>query len=537
MKYDYDVLIIGGGITGACIVWDATLRGVKCILLEKNDFASGTSQATSKLIHGGLRYLKNFELGLVRESLRERRNLARITPHSIYTLGFAVPVYSYKEMLLLWAGMELYNLLSWDRNDGVREDSLIPRYSFWNRKRVIHELPRISRSGIKGAYLYYDYANLNPERHTTEFLFSAKAKGAEVRNYTEVTGIEKKSDSQGYVVQIQDKLTGKSQTLLVRAVVNASGPWADILESKAGIPVEKNITRSKGIHIITRKICGEHSIVLSKRDGTHLFVIPWRGKTIIGTTDTVYEGHPDDFRVTRKDIEELLDEVNFAYGETQLTLSDIDFYYGGLRPLVEDSENTGSSYNASRKSEIIDHSTHGFPGFFSALGGKYTTSRAVAESLVDKLTEFLPGSYSPCITSKAPLLGGMYDDFRSLAVSLQKRYPHANGKKIETLIHRYGSLAEEVLELGNSPLEDPDCFRLSGGELLYPEEVKYIARNEMVVYASDFFFRRSGAGVPGKPDSESLEGILKILAIELGWNAIRFQNERELVLSRYKLPE
>ena len=158
----YDVIIIGGGITGACILWDATLRGMKTLLVDKNDYASGTSQATSKLIHGGLRYLKNFEIGLVRESLRERRNLARISPHALYTMGFQIPLYDFKNQLMMKVGMVLYNQLSFDRNKMIHLDNLIPEYRFHNREETIHEIPEIPRENLKGSYLYYDYANLNP---------------------------------------------------------------------------------------------------------------------------------------------------------------------------------------------------------------------------------------------------------------------------------------------------------------------------------------------------------------------------------------
>lgn len=544
MKYNYDTIIIGGGITGACVVWDATLRGAKCLLVEKNDFSSGTSQATSKLIHGGLRYLKNMEVGLVRESLRERRTLAKISPHAVETLGFAIPNYSKMESLVLRAGMEMYDRLSWDRNDDISLDKLIPRYSHWSRKRAIHEMPRVPRKNLNGAFLYYDYANTNPERHTTEFIFSAKKLGAKVCNYTEVTGIESLPSSQGYKVRLLDKITGKTEEIFVRSVVNAGGPWADLIESQVGIRSEKHIVRSKGIHIVTRKIAADHCIVLKKRDGSHLFIIPWRGKTIIGTTDSVYEGHPDDFKVTREDILDLLDEINNTYGYTNLTEQDVDFYYGGMRPLVEDPGEESSSYNASRKSEVMDHGEDGYPGFFSAMGGKYTTSRAVAENLTDKLVAYLPGKFAPCTTETTPLLSGEYSDLHSVCQMLSKKFPNIRGEKLEILASRYGSLTESVLKTGNLStakkgkktdlLKTQEIyFELSGGERIYEEEIRYISREESIVYATDFFFRRSGAGTTGCPPIHSLDGILKIIGDELKWPPSRVKKERELVLSRY----
>jgi glycerol-3-phosphate dehydrogenase len=510
---------------------------VDCLLVEKNDFASGTSQATSKLIHGGLRYLKNFELGLVRESLRERKNLAKITPHSIYTLGFAIPLYSRAESMMLHAGMEMYDKLSYDRNTGISDDLVIPKFSHWSKNRAIHEMPQVPRENLNGAFLYYDYANLNPERHTTEFIFAAMAKGAKASHYTEAVKVERLSPSssnggEGYRVELLNRITKKKRTIVVKSIVNAAGPWVDIIEANVGIETDKHIVRSKGIHIVTRKICQEHCIVLKKRDKSHLFVIPWRGKTIIGTTDTVYDANPDEFHVTREDILDLIEDVNFAYGDTKLTEKDIDFYYGGMRPLVEDSGDAKGSYNASRKSEVMDHGEAGFPGFFSAMGGKYTTSRAVAESLVDKLVAFLPGNYQPCITEDSPLLGGDYSDRKTLCLDLENKFPKTSGEKIEVLAKRYGSLTEAILQIKTPSKEE--SFLLSGGEVLYPEEVHYIARNEAIHFATDFFFRRSGAGVPGCPPMKSLDGILALLAKDLKWSPARLKQEKQTIIDRYR---
>ena len=526
---ELDVLIIGGGITGACILWDATLRGMKCLLVDKNDYASGTSQATSKLIHGGLRYLKNFEIGLVRESLRERRNLARISPHALYTMGFQIPVYNAKDTVMTKLGMVLYNQLSYDRNKMIHLDNLIPEYRFHNREETIHEIPEIPRERLKGSYLYYDYANLNPERYTTEFIFSARNHGAVCRNYTEVLNIEKTSKGT-YLVKLKDSLSGEITIVETKALVNSAGPWADKIESMAYSGMETKLVRSKGIHIITRKICKDTTVVLKKKNGTHLFIIPWRNKTIIGTTDTVYTDSPDALKITQKDIEDLLEEVNFAYGSIQLKLDDVDFYYGGLRPLVE--QEGKSTYNASRKLEIMDHKDEGFPGFYSALGGKYTTSRLLAEKLVDRIAEFLPNHFSECKTEVTPILGGNFSDFKALENELQKEFPTISGEKIEILVHRYGSEARTILK--DYPNEK-EVFVLQNGEHIYSDEIAHIASKEDIQFASDFYFRRSGVGVPGKPDTANNEKILSKLGQYLGWDNKRLADEKNCIDTRYKI--
>ncbi|EMO78063.1 FAD dependent oxidoreductase [Leptospira kirschneri str. 200801925] len=266
----YDLLVIGGGITGAHVLWDSTLRGMKSVLLEKNDYASGTSQATSKMIHGGLRYLKNLEFGLVRESLRERATLARITPQAVQTMGILVPLYSNVERVVLKFGMILYDALSYDRNTNICKDRLIPKYDFLSKEQILLESPTIQQEKLKGAYLYYDYLNINPERHTCEFIFSARERGAEAKNYTEVVSITRSNDSL-YTIIARDRISGKEIIYRTRTVINAAGPWADFVESIAGVEIDKHLVRSKGIHIVTRKIGGDKILVTKKRT-VHIFL-------------------------------------------------------------------------------------------------------------------------------------------------------------------------------------------------------------------------------------------------------------------------
>lgn len=523
----YDVIIIGGGITGANIFWDATLRNMKALLVDKNDYASGTSQATSKLIHGGLRYLKNFELRLVRESLRERRILGKISPHAVRPLEFLIPIYSTKEKLVLAAGMFLYNRLSFDRNHEISHDVHLPPYRYYNREETIYRSPGLNRKNLKGSFVYFDYANVNPERHTTEFIFSARNRGGVARNYTEVVAIDRKDDC--YLVSLRDNLDQSEIQIESKTIVNASGPWADFTDALTGIPAQKKILRSKGIHVVVRKICGRECIVSKKRDGSHMFIIPWRNKTIIGTTDTNYAGNPDDFRVTRDEVAELLADANATFGLTELKMSEVDFYYGGLRPLVEES-GSSDTYNASRKSEIMDYRDNGLPGYFAALGGKYTTSRAVAKETVDKIVDYLPGKFSSCSTEITPLDSGNYPDLPQLCCQLQNKFPTVDGEKLETLAKRYGSLAKKIIQPDNHGF-----IRLSGNELLYEDELDYILKNEDIVHATDFYFRRSGVGVPGLPKAEEQKKLMQKLQSFFSWNDKATAEQEKMVTDRYKL--
>lgn len=244
LKSEYDIIIVGGGITGANVLWDATLRGYNCLLVEKNDYASGTSQATSKLIHGGLRYLKNLEFGLVRESLSERRYLAKISPHAVRPMGFIIPIRSWFQRIQLFLGMELYNALSFDRNQEIDADVKLPRYRWNSLGETIYKVLGLDRKSLKGCFQYYDYANPNPEKHTTEFILSAKEKGAHAFNYLSVTTL-RKQNSGGYTVGLTDTLTGKKVLVSSKVVVNSAGPWADVIESMTGVTAEKNWSAPK----------------------------------------------------------------------------------------------------------------------------------------------------------------------------------------------------------------------------------------------------------------------------------------------------
>jgi len=526
----YDVLVIGGGISGAAIFWDSVLRGLDSVLVEKNDYASGTSQATSKLIHGGLRYLKNAEFALVKESLDERRILAKLTPHSIKPLGFLIPVYDYKNKYVLQIGLTLYDILSYNRNKDLSSDSMIPPHEFLNRERTISEDPNIPRANLLGSLLYYDYANINPERHTCDFIFSAKRRGGNSFNYVSVINIEKNNDI--YLTTVVDSLTNRSAIIKSKSVVNSAGPWADYIDKMALKKNETHILRSKGIHIVTRNISQKHCSVRITKNKKHLFVIPWRGKTIIGTTDVSFNESPDAFSVTRQDIQNLINEIN-EYLNFKIEDSDVDYFYGGMRPLVDDpTESKGNTYNLSRKTEITDHKEVGFSGYFTALGGKYTTSRNLAEKVVDKVCEVL-GKGLPCTTSSTPLYSGNFSDLPTLIKDLKIRHSKLSDKKAFNLCSRYGSLAYEIAELGRDNLKNTTkpIFN-SQSEEYYPEEIDYISRLEDVVYLSDFYFRRSGIGNIGKPSSDMFRSINSIVSasIKREINKVEIDN----LLQRYE---
>ena len=522
----YDVIVIGGGISGAFILWDSVLRGLDALLLEQNDYASGTSCATSKLIHGGLRYLKNAEFSLVRESLVERRILAYLTPHSIKPLGFILPIYDFKNQLVMKAGLTLYDLLSFDRNKLLGNDSKIPGFQYLNKQNTILEDSNIPRDNLQGSVIYYDYANENPERHTCEFIFSAKKKGAKAFNYSKVKNIEYLNSI--YHLTFIDKLTSKEFVIKSRAIVNSAGPWADTIDNLALKRNESNLIRSKGIHIITRNISQRYCSIRITKSKKHLFVIPWRGKTIIGTTDTVYNGSPDEFKVTGEDIQNLIQEIN-EYLNFKIETRDVYYYYGGMRPLVDDSTDSSNTYNVSRKNEISDHKLSGRPGFITALGGKYTTSRMLAEKAVDEVCDIL-GKGKICLTKSTKPDSGMYSDIPTLIRDLKNQNPLISEEKAFNLVTKYGSNAKEIASNSDKSTNSNDFTIKIDNLEYYKEEIEYTLKNEDVRYLSDFYFRRSGIGNLGLPDETSFNKINTYISNFFNRN---IEEEKNQIIKRY----
>ncbi|MCR9143087.1 MAG: glycerol-3-phosphate dehydrogenase/oxidase [bacterium] len=544
----FDLIVIGGGITGASILRDASLRGLNAVLLERGDYASGTTQATSKLIHGGLRYLKNGEISLVRESLRERRTLARLAPHALRPEAFLFPVYSDRGIgrLKMGAALTAYDLLGFDRNRGVDAEHRLPGSRFLDAGATLAEEPGLDFRRLSGSYLYYDYANLNPERLCVEMILSARERGAIARNYTEVRRIARRADG-GYEARVTDRRTGQHGVVRGRAVVNAGGPWADYLEGLvSGRPFgRKSIRRSKGVHLVTRRCIQNKTVVLMKADQTHLFMIPWRGRTLIGTTDTAFDEHPDRMRVTTDDARQVLSQVNALFPGAKLELNrDVEYFYGGLRPLLA-GEAGQSSYDASRRMEILhlgddrrSGQSEGFAGFFTVLGGKYTTGRRLAEALIDRVCDYLPGKFGEARSHRVGLPAGEFSTLTELSEKLERKFSGADPRKIRVLARRYGAVAERILDLASPSHADSGAvYRLGNGEVYYPEEIDYLVANEDVETASDLFFRRSGIGTVGPAPETVSRAIIDRMGKRLGWGRREKRGALQEIAARYRFPK
>jgi glycerol-3-phosphate dehydrogenase len=533
----FDAVVIGGGISGAAVAYEAASRGLRVALFEKGDFSEATSAASSKLIHGGLRYLANLEFGLVRESLRERRTLENIAPNFIYPLPFLFPHYRSSLKTSKWfvkLGLTLYDLLAFDKAFTWEAAKKIPGHRTLSARAARERMPLLKPEGLTGASIYYDCLSIAPERLALAFIRSAVHHRAEVANYARVTGFLYGADRKTIAgVQVYDLIQGGTHDVHAAVTINCAGPWADsVLDLATGPAHSNHLRRSEGIHIVTRPLMAPGTAVSAiAPGGRHCFLIPWRGLTLIGTTDKLYPGHPDDYRVTRASIQELIEAVNAAFNGLDLCYTDVQHCYGGLRPLVENSN--AETYNASRRYEINDHARDGLKGLMTVEGGKWTTSRHLAEQVVDRLvaTSGLPVGRS--ISARQYLRGSAIRDMAAHIAGLQERHPDFDADTLDSLGRLYGTDCEAVLELARGDRTLAERLNREG-EL--PAQAVYAARHEMARTLLDVVLRRTGLATLGNPGEAILQQVAAAMAPELGWDRERIAQEVQTAMEFLALP-
>ena len=387
---EFDVLVIGGGIFGAGVARDAALRGLRVALVEQADFASGTSSRSSKLIHGGFRYLAQRDFKLVFEACRERRILQRIAPHLVQPLPFLFPVYENGPVSLakLRLGMTVYDFLALYRN--------VARHQTLSPEQALMQEPTLSRTGLRGAVQFYDCQE-DDARFCIENILHAGELGAVCANYCGLTGF---ATREGRVIaaHVSDQLGADTFEIKARVFVNAAGPWVDKVCSLTPFSTAQPLlSPTKGVHLLLPKLTQQHAIVFSaRRDGRILFVIPWGDCSLVGTTDTDFRGDPGEVRAERADIEYLLNEVRALFPDVSISESDIIATTAGVRSLLHADAAKPSA--RSREHRIVRHGN-----LLSIAGGKYTTYRLIAQQTVDAALEILNVPAKPCRTAEVPL--------------------------------------------------------------------------------------------------------------------------------------
>ncbi len=514
---EFDVLVIGGGVTGAGAVLDAASRGLKVALVEARDLASGTSSRSSKLIHGGLRYLEQYDFKLVREALHERELMvSSLSPHLVKPVGFLYPLHEkLKDRTYVGAGLALYDVLR-----GFQR--ALPWHKHMSAKKIAEIAPSLRQDIVTGAVKYYD-AQVDDARHTMTIIRTALRHGATIATRVEVDQLIK--DGKKVVgATVTDTVTGKKIKVSSKTVVMCAGIWSDEMHERFGLKAGYGVTMSKGVHIVVpgSAIKSNTGIIL-KTAVSVLFLIPWGDKWIVGTTDTPYDGDRAHPYATTEDVQYILDQANKVL-EPQLKREEIIGVYAGLRPLVANTK--GSATTKLSREHTTDRSA---PGFVSIAGGKYTTYRVMGKDAIDMAVTDLRRIVNSSCTEKLPLVGA--DGYYALvqqSAQIATQYG-LEEKAVTHLLNRYGSLISEVLEL---IVEDKKLAKpLAEGLPYLKAEIVYAASHEGAMSVDDVISRRTRLAFEAPQAGIDLaDEIAALIAPVLGWGA----KEKKASVAEYK---
>jgi glycerol-3-phosphate dehydrogenase len=513
----FDILVIGGGITGAGAALDAASRGLRVALVETRDLASGTSSRSSKLIHGGLRYLEQRDFKLVYEALRERDLLvSKLAPHLVKPVSFLYPLYKkVVERPYVGAGLVLY-----DAMEGTRRP--VPHHRHLSARSALKRAPGLAPDRLAGAMLYYD-AQVDDARHTLTVARTAAAHSAVIATRVSAVGLLRAADGIRVTgARVRDTETGREVDVTAETVVVCAGVWTDLVHELAGVQAGYRVRMSKGVHIVVPRAAVQADTgMILRTEKSVLFFIPWGERWIVGTTDTDFSGDRADPTATAEDVEYILSAANRVLARP-LTRADVIAVYAGLRPLVVPSEGTGSKPTTKISREHVVDSP--VPGLVSIAGGKFTTYRLMARDVVDAAVADFGRPVPASVTDQVPLLGA--DGLAAVqpaAGRLAEDYG-VSRESVEHLLNRYGTLAEEVLQLTRT---DPALARpLAEGHPYLRAEVVYAVTHENALHVDDVLVRRTRLFIESA-DSGTIvaEQVSSIMGRLLGWNRRKRNSE------------
>jgi glycerol-3-phosphate dehydrogenase len=544
----FDILIVGGGIYGACAAWEAASRGLKAALVEKHDFCTGSSAKMYKMIHGGLRYMQHADLPRVISSSRERTAFLTIAPHLAHPVPIVIPTYGHamrgKEILRI--AVAAYSLLTLNRNGTVRDpERHVPAGRTMSRTELAQLFPDLPGEDLTGGVLFYDGQVHNPARLVLAFLQSAAQEGAAIANYVEAVELLA-ADGQVRGMRVQDRQSGDELEVRARFVLNTSGPWAPWLIQKLFEGRQKPDTAFSrdACFIVKRRFAHPYGLTLPSRsrdrdallsrERRHLFVVPWRGEySIIGTWHKVTAEHPERLSFSDEELEDFVAEVNDGYPGLVASAGEVGIVNYGLIPFGTDSpESTELSYG--KRSVVIDHAkTHDTAGLLTVIGIRFTMGRGDAKTAIDEIVRRLGLSARASSTHRQPVFGGDFDSFNALLKDVRRAFPgHGDPYLHETIAHHHGTGYAKLAGLID---ENPALGELVPGTHTLAAEVVNAVRNEMAVTVSDVIFRRTGIGTGDVPDSGCIEIVAGLCADELGWSDGRRQIEIARVIE--ELPQ
>ena len=531
----FDVIVIGAGINGAGIARDAAMRGLKVLLVDKGDIGGGTSSWSTRLIHGGLRYLEHGELSLVRESLRERSRLLNICPHLVRPLPLLMPVYE-KARRGWWtirAGMIAYDVLAFNRS---LTNKRLPGHRMLSLAETLQQAPALCREGLGGAAIYFDAQVEFAERLVLENVLSAVEHGANLLTYTRVEklisengavrGVEFICEEAPPGSTVRDNSEVAPQRAYADIVINAAGPWVDQVLSGGHSPAERLIGGTKGSHLIVAPFIGAPTTAIyveAETDGRPFFIIPWNSKYLIGTTDIRYEGDPDDVQIAGGEIDYLLRETNRVFPIARLSREHILYTYSGVRPLPFTGDRDEQSI--TRRHFIRADPT--LSGLFSIVGGKLTTYRSLAEETVGVILKRRPTHVDSSgglegMTARQPLPGAATTDFDAFCANFKQHsgLPEATSDR---LLRIYGTRASLLLNL---IAEEESLATVCDSETgALSAEVVFAFTHEFATTLADCMLRRTMIGLNSSRGLAALEAVGAIARRYLGWTERRVEDE------------
>jgi len=529
----YDVLVVGCGAYGAFAAREAALRGLSVAVIDRKDFCGATSANSLKIIHGGLRYLQQFDVARLLESARERRNLMRIAPHLVHPLPCAMPTRGYmmRSKPVLFLGMLLNDFLTGDRNQYADPGKIIPAGRVVSRSEFQRLVPGLDDRRFTGAAVWHDAYAYNTERLVVIAVKDAVRYGADAANYLEAVKFHREGRRVTGVVA-RDAFTGREITINAELVINNTGPWTnetlsllgeDVQMPVPGLALELNF-------VLKRRLLDRHAVGLSgyrQNDGKErlLFFVPWHGVTMAGTYCRLHAGRMDRVQVMDQDIRTFLEDLNSAFPSAKLTRDDILRVHSGVLP-IEEGSNLWPEPEPLKHFIMVDHSREdGIDGLFTVVGVKYTTARDVAEKTIDRVLRKLGKPRGTASESSVlPLPGGDISDLQRFISESRDVAPKVLSEATMTnLLYTYGTEHAGILELGKT---DSALLKSVGGQSnTIAAEVVYAVREEMAQTLSDVVFGRTDLGALGVPGDQVLKGCAEIMARECGWDKQKFENE------------
>lgn len=528
----YDVLVIGGGIHGLTCAYDAASRGLRVALVEAGDFGGATSFNHQKTVHGGLRSLQSASLGRARESIRERRALARIAPWLLRPLPFLLGTYrsATRSRLALRTAFAMDKWLGRHRNDGLEPELHLPPARLLSRTATRKLFPGIRENGLTGGAQWYDYQMVENDRLTFAVAAAADRAGADLASYAEARAPLRQGGRLGGL-RVHDRETGTDFDVQARAIVNAAGARAG--EVMAMLGVTRPFPLIKALNLVTAKPATDIALAAPDAHGRMLTLVPWRGRAIVGTGQgTTIETTPT-ARISSEDVERLIAAANHAFPALQLTIGDVTLVHRGLVPAVA---GRGGSAEFLAESRILDHASDGADGAVTVAGAKYTTARAVAERVATGLGRKLRRTLAPSRTAILSLPCAGIADHEALAIETGRRVGvTVDAPVLRHLVGRYAEGAAEIVKL--------IAERPGAAERLVPDapaiaaEIVYVIRHEAALHLPDILLRRTAIGAAGHPGGACVTAAARIAAAELGWEGGRIDREIRDVDAAYRLSD